>query len=129
MKHSRILPEIIISVVILAFSGAFTAKMCMKAENMQNKARDLDMASLAAQSAVEAFKSEYSHPEIVYFDMDFSAVSEIDEKGFTLTMDVTDDGTGLFNLKVDVLKVSPYYGENAIHVFSLATSVYKGIGK
>ena len=98
----------------------------MQAETMRNKARDLDMASFAAQSAVEVFKSEYSNPGTVYFDRDFNAVSEIDEKGFVLTMDITDDGTGLFDVNIDVVKVAPYFGKTENHVFSLNTAVYKG---
>jgi len=120
------LPEIIFSIIALAFVGVFAARMYMQAENMRNEARDLDMMSLAAQSAVETFKSEYQHPGTVYFDRDFRAVSEINEKGFILTMDVTDDGMGLFDVKVDVVKVSPYYGETETRVFSLTTSVYRG---
>jgi len=114
------------SVLALAFVGIFAVRMYIQAENMQNKARDLDMMSLAAQSAVETFKSEYLHPETVWFNRDFRAVSEVDEKGFILTMDVADDGMGLFDLKVDVVKVKPYLGETETHVFSLSTSVYKG---
>ena len=98
----------------------------MHAENMQNKAKDMDMAALAVQSAVEAFKSEYSHPGTVYFDRDFRAVSESDEKGFIMTMDIADDGMGLFDITADVVKVNPYHGETETHVFSLTTSVYRG---
>jgi len=120
------LPEIIFSLIALAFVGAFAVSMYMKAENMRNEARDLDMMSLTAQSAVEVFKSEYQHPGTVYFDRDFRAVSEIDEKGFILTMDIADDGMGLFDVKVDVVKVNPYFGETETRVFSLTTSVYRG---
>ena len=98
----------------------------MHAETMQNKARDLDMTSLAAQSAVEAFKSGYQHPETVYFDRDFHAVPEIDENGFVLTMDAADDGMGLFEVKVVVAKSKPYHGETENSAFTLATSVYRG---
>ena len=101
----------------------------MQAETMQNKARDLDMVSLAAQSAVEVFKSDYSHPATVYFDGNFHTVPEIDENGFVLTMNANDDGTGLFEVKVDIVKVKPYHGETEASVFSLTTSVYKGIGE
>ena len=168
MKRDYTLPEIIFSVLALAFVGVFTARMYTQAENMQNKARDMDMAVLVAQSAVESFKaasenpelcvtllrqdahlpgvnsalvsvagldfgvfggclkSEYVYPETVYFDSDFRDVPEIDEKGFKLTMDVADDGMGLFDVKVDVVKVTPYFGETETRIFSLETSVYKG---
>ena len=126
LRRDYTLPEIIFSVFALAFVGIFAVRMYMQAENMQNKAGDLDMATLAAQSAVEVFKTEYSHPGTVFFDRNFRAVSEIDEKGFKLTMDIAGDGMGLFNVTVDVLKVSPYFGETETQVFSLATSVYKG---
>ena len=126
MKRDYTLPEIMVTIAALAIVGVFSVMMYMQAENMQNKARDLDMMSLAAQSAVEAFKSEYSHPGTVYFDKDFHAVSEIDEKGFVLTMGIADDGMGLFDLNVDVVKVAPYFGETAVQVFSLTTSVYIG---
>ena len=98
----------------------------MHAETMQDKARDLDMTSLAAQSAIEVFKSDFTHPETVYFDRDFRVVTEIDENGFVLTMDAADDGMGLFDVKVDVVKVKPYHGETENSVFTLTTSVYKG---
>ena len=124
MRRNYTLHEIIVSIIALAFVGLFTARMYMHADNLQNKARDLDLMSLAAQSAVEAFKSDYTHPGTVYFDMDFRAVPEIDEKGFILTMDIADDGMGLFDVKVDVMKAAPYSGETETHVFSLATSVY-----
>ena len=124
MKRDYTLPEIIFSIIALAIVGVFSVRMYMQAENMQNKARDLDMASLAAQSAVEVFKSEYSHPGTVYFDRDFHAVSEIDEKGFILTTDIADDGMGLYDVRVDVEKVAPYFGETETRVFSLTTSVY-----
>jgi len=41
-------------------------------------------------------------------------------------MDIADDGTGLFDVKVDVARVKPYFGEFETHVFSLTTAVYKG---
>ena len=99
----------------------------MHADNMQNKARDLDMTSFAAQSAVEAFKSGYPHSGTIYFDKDFHAIPQIDENGFVLTIDIADDGMGLFDVKVDVVKVRPYRGETETRIFSLETSVYKGI--
>lgn len=126
MKRYNILAEIIFSIIAVAVVGVFAVRMYVKAENMQNMARDLDMASFAAQSAVEAFKSGYLHPGTAYFDRDFRAVKEIDKKGFVLTMDINADGMGLFDLKVDVMKVAPYWGEVETGVFSLATSVYKG---
>ena len=126
MRRDYTLPEIIFSVLALAFVGVFTARMYTQAENMQNKARDMDMAVLAAQSAVESFKSEYIHRGTVYFDRDFSAVPEIDENGFMLTMDIADDGMGLFDITVEVVKINPYFGETETRVFSLETSVYKG---
>jgi hypothetical protein len=126
LKRDYTLPEIIFSVIALAFVGVFSVRMYMQAETMQNKARDIDMASLAAQSAVEAFKSEYSHPGTIYFDRDFQAVSEIDNKGFVLTMDVDGGETGLFDVKIDVMKVNPYPGETETRVFSLATAIYRG---
>ena len=121
--------EILFSVIALAFVGVFTVRMYAKAENMQNKARDLDMMAIAAQSAVETFKSEGPHPGTAFFDSDFRAVSEIDEKGFILTIDIADDGMGLFNVKVDVVKAAPYFGETEPHTFSLTTSVYRGKGR
>ena len=128
MRRDYTLPEIIFSILALALVGVFAARMYLQADNMQKKARDLDITSLAAQSAVEAFKSDYSHPGTVYFDGNFHAVPEIDEKGFVLTIDANDDGTGLFDLNVAVAKVKPYHGETEISVFSLTTSVYKGKG-
>jgi len=124
LRRNYTLHEIIVSIIALAFVGVFTARMYIHADNLQNKARDLDLMSLAAQSAIEGFKSDYTHSGAVYFDMDFRAVPEIDEKGFVLTMDVTDDGMGLFDVKVDVMKVKPYFGETETHAFSLTTSVY-----
>ena len=106
--------------------GVFAARMYMHADNMQNKARDLDMTSFAAQSAIEAFKSDYPHPGTVYFDKDFRVIPEIAENGFVLTMDIADDGMGLFDVKVDVEKARPYRGETETLIFSLKTSVYKG---
>jgi hypothetical protein len=167
LKRDYTLPEIIFSIIAVIFVGVFTVRMYIQAENMQNKARDLDMASLAAQSAVEAFKAEYSPPEwaaanntgaqasrpqspenadsmpalpakpkgfaitskTVYFDKDFRAVPENDEKGFVLTMDIEDGGMGLFDVKADVVKAAPYFGDTETHVFSLTTSIYKGIGR
>ena len=129
LKRDHTLLEIIFSIIAVALVGVFAVRLYVKAENTQNKARDLDMASLAAQSAVETFKSDFSHPETVYFDGDFRAVPEIDEKGFVLTMDIADDGAGLFDVKVDVVKVNPYFGETETRVFSLATAVYKGKGR
>ena len=96
---------------------------------MQNMARDLDMASLAAQSAVETFKTRYSYPETVYFDGNFNVVSEVDENGFVLTMNIADDEMGLFNVSIDVAKINPYFGETETHVFSLSTAIYKGNGR
>ena len=124
MKRDHTLLEIIFSVIAVIFVGVFAVLMFVKADNMQNGARDMDMASLAAQSAVETFKSQYSHPETVYFDRNFQVVSEIDEKGFVLTMDITDDGMGLFDVNVDVARVKPYFGETGTHILSLSTAVY-----
>ncbi|MDR0310299.1 MAG: hypothetical protein LBJ21_01815 [Acidobacteriota bacterium] len=129
MKRNHTLTEIIFSIIAMAFVGIFAVRMYVKADNLQNRARDLDMASFAAQSAIEAFKSEYTNPGTVYFDRDFRAVPEIDKKGFVLTMDIADDGMGLFDVKVDVVKAAPYFGETETDVFSLTTSVYKGIGR
>ena len=126
MKRAYTLPEIIFSILVVVFVGVFSVKMYMQAETMQNKARDLDMASFAAQTSVETFKAEYSHPVIVYYDSDFNVVSEIDEKGFVLTMVIADDGMGFFDVNVDVAKVVPYFGETENRVFSLTTAVYKG---
>jgi hypothetical protein len=129
LKRSHTLTEIILSVAAVIFVGVFAVRLYIKAENVQNMARDLDMASLAAQSAVEIFKSRYSHPGTVYFDGDFRVVPEIGKNGFVLTMDIADDGTGFFDVKVDVARVKPYFGETETHVFSLTTAVYKGSGK
>ena len=125
MKRDHTLLEIIFSIAAVIFVGAFAVRMYIKAENMQNKARDLDMASLAAQSAIETFKTQYSHPETVYFDRDFQVVSEIDEKGFVLTMNIAGDEMGLFSVNIDVMKIKPYFGETETRVFSLTTAVYK----
>ena len=129
VRRDHTLLEIIFSVVAVIFVGVFAAWMYIKAENTQKMARDLDMASLAAQSAVETFKSQYSHPGTVYFDRGFQVVPEIDEKGFVLTMNVADDGMGLFDVNVDVARVKPYFGEVETSVFSLITAVYKGRGR
>ena len=126
MKRDHTLLEIIFSIIAVIFVGVFSVWMYIKAENMQNRARDLDMASIAAQSAVETFKSQYSHPRDVYFDKDFHIVSEIDEKGFVLTMSITDDGNGLFDVNVDVVRVNPYFGETETHVLSLSTAIFRG---
>jgi len=129
LRRDHTLTEIIISIAAVIFLGVFAVRLYVKAENMQKMARDLDMASLAAQSAVETFKSQYSqysYQGTVYFDRDFRAVSEAGENGFVLTMDIADDGTGLFDVKVDVARVKPYFGEFETHVFSLTTAVYKG---
>jgi len=125
LKRDHTLLEIIFSIAAVIFVGAFAVRMYIKAENMQNKARDLDMASLAAQSAIETFKTQYSHPETVYFDRDFQVVSEIDEKGFVLTMNIAGDEMGLFSVNIDVMKIKPYFGETETRVFSLTTAVYK----
>ena len=129
MRRDHTLLEIIFSIVAVIFVGVFSVLMYIKAENMQNSARDLDMASLAAQSAVETFKSQYSHPGTVYFDRDFHVVSEIDEKGFVLTMNVAGDEMGLFSVNIDVAKIKPYFGETETRVFSLTTAAYKGSGR
>lgn len=129
MKRDYTLQEIIFSVFALAFVGVFAVSMYIQAKNMQNEARDLDMAAFAAQSAVEVFKSEYSHPETIYFDSDFHTVSKIDEKGFKLNMNIADDGIGLFDVTVNVVKVAPYPGGTETHLLSLVTSVYKGSGR
>ena len=126
LKRDHTLLEIVFSVIAVIFVGVFTTWMYIKAENMQNRARDLDMASLAAQSAVETFKSHYSHPRDVYFDRDFHIVSKIDEKGFVLTMGIADDGNGLFDVNVNVDRVNPYFGETETHVLSLTTAIFKG---
>ena len=126
MRRDHTLLEIIFSIAAVIFVGAFAVRMYIKAENMQNMARDLDMASLAAQSAVETFKTQYSYPETVYFDRNFHVVSKIDEKGFVLTMNSSDDGRGLFDVYIDVAKINPYFGETETHVFSLTTAIYKG---
>jgi len=129
LKRNYTLHEIIISIIALAFVGVFAARMYMQANNLQNKARDLDMMSLAAQSVVEAFKSDYTLAETVYFNRDFRVVPEIDENGFVLTMEVADDGMGFFNVNVDVIKVKPYHGEAETCAYALTTSVYRGSGK
>jgi len=126
LKRNYTLAEIIFSIAALVCVGVFAVSMYVQAENMQNKARDLDMASMAAQSAIEVFKSAYSHPGTVYYDKDFHAVSEVDEKGFILIFNITDDGMGLIKIKADIEKVRPYFGETETSVFSLTTSVYIG---
>ena len=113
------------SIALLAFAGAFFARMYMQAETMRSKARDLDVMSLAAQSAVADFKTEYAHIGTVYFDRNFRPIPEEDKKGFVLTVDAVDDGTGLFDVKVNVVKSHTYFGEAEPHAFSLATAVYK----
>ena len=125
LKRDHTLLEIIFSIVAVIFVGVFAVWMYIKAENLQNKARDLDMASLAAQSAIETFKSRRLHHGDVYFDRDFNIVSEIDENGFVLTMDIDDDENGLFDINVAIAKVNPYFGETETHVLKLTTAVYK----
>ena len=125
MRRNYTLPEIMFSIALLAFAGAFFARMYMQAETMRSKARDLDVMSLAAQSAVADFKTEYAHSGTVYFDRDFRPVPEKDEKGFVLTVDAVDDGTGLFDVTVNVVKPRTYFGETEPHTFSLATTVYR----
>lgn len=125
MKNRSMVFEIIFTAVILLVAGTVTALMFMKANVLQERARDLDRATLAAQTAIEEVKAGQDTGGTYYYDRDFNAVTAPDEDGFVMELTITGEN-GLYEINVTATKAKPYFGEDETEIIAFNTSVYRG---
>jgi hypothetical protein len=132
LANNKLLVCALISAALLVITGIFNVYMIVRAGTIQTRARDLDRAVIAAQSAVADYKIHLGAgtPSVIYFDKDFNIIDKREEDGFMLTVDVTVNDAGLNELRVTVTKNTPYILEASEKstIFTLNTAVYTGVG-
>jgi hypothetical protein len=126
LSSNKTMVGVLVAIIALIVSGIFCVYMFIVVGNTQNKARDTDRAVLAAQSAVEKFKSGVEIEPLIYYDRYFTKIDEYDEEGFTLTVDIQHNN-GLVEITVEVTKNKPYLlrGPESSYLFTLETAVYR----
>lgn len=102
--------EIIIAIGVLAVVSMFVIQLFVKASNIEQKAHDLDIACIEAQTLMEQTKATGSFRPQIHYDKEWTEVQQKDINGFTISMSIKTDGP-LNIIDIVVQKNSPYFME------------------